>query len=131
MTTDPRDYETEFTTPGDHRVRRRLGLDVDHGEVRRFVVQLEYRLHPAAEVWAVVVRYHHAATGIDERGHDVTEEGLQMDVYRDGKSVDTVSLTDPLPAAEALEYAEDHVAKNLNRFIRRFEQWHGITPKNQ
>lgn len=131
MITDPRDYDTEFTTPVDHRVRRRLGLDVDHGEVHRFVVHLEYRLHPVAEVWAVVVCYAHDAAGGDEMAHDVTEEGIHMDIYRYGETVATVSLTEPLPAEEALEYAGDHVAEHLERFIRRFERWHEITPRNQ
>lgn len=127
MTADtPREYDKEFTRPVNASARRRLGLKVDRGEVTRFVVQLEYLLDAKKNEWATVVRYDHDAKGSAEATHDVTEEGLHIDIYRDGEKIDSHELTPPLPANAALESAEDHLAEHLNGYIRRFEQWHGI-----
>ena len=56
------------------------------------MVQLEYWTDGA---WQEVVRYDRDPES--EMGHDVTEEGLHMDVYRDGEKVNTVYVTGPLP----------------------------------
>ena len=80
---------------------------------------------------AAVVRYDHDAEGSAEATHDVTEDGLHIDIYRDGKKVDSHELTPPLSANNALERAEDHLAEHLKGYVRRFEQWHGITPTDR
>lgn len=123
---EPRDYDLEYTAPEGGPVRRRLGIDVDRGDVTRFIVQLEYLVDPESDEWATVVRYDHDDAGGDEAAHDVTEEGLHIDVYRDGEKTDSHELTPPLPASAALEAAEDHLAEHLEGYIRRFERWHGI-----
>ena len=128
MTDDPRNYDREFTTRVHRRARRRLGIDVDRGQVKRFVVQLEYLVNPHPEVWETVVRYDHDAEGSDEATHDVTEDGLHIDIYRDGEKIDSHELTPPLPANDALNAAEEHLAEHLQGYIRRFEEWHGINP---
>lgn len=122
----PRDYDLEYTAPEDGPVRRRLGIDTDRGEVTRFVLQLEYLIDPNTDVWATVVRYDHDGKGAEEAAHDVTEEGLHIDVYRDGEKTDSHELIPPLPAAEALEAAEGHLSDHMEGYVRRFEQWHGI-----
>lgn len=127
MTEDlPREYDREFTAGAGRRARRRLGVDVDRGEVTRFVVQLEYLVDAAAEEWATVVRYDHDSEGSTEATHDVTAEGLHIDVYRDGEKIDSHELTPPLPANQALNAAEEHLAEHLDGYIKRFERWHGI-----
>lgn len=123
---DPREYDREFTAPEGGPVRRRLGIDTDRGEITRFVVQLEYLIDPATEEWVTVVRYDHDSLGSDEATHDVAEEGLHIDVYRDGEKVDVVKITPPRDPNQALEDAEDHLAEHIEDYIRRFEQWHGI-----
>lgn len=123
---DPREYDKEFTAHAAHRVRRRLGRDIERGEVRRFVVQLEYLVDPVTDEWATVVRYDHDAEGADEASHDVTEDGIHVDVYRDGQKVDTEHLTGPLPANDALRTVEEHLDQHLKQYVRRFERWHGI-----
>jgi len=123
---EPREYDKTFTAPEGRRARRRLGLDVEAGEVVRFVVQLEYLVDPLAEEWATVVRYDHDSRGADEAAHDVTEDGLHIDVYRDGAKSATHELTPPLPAGDALDAAEDHLAEHLEGYVERFELWHGI-----
>lgn len=127
MTEDePRDYDVEYTAPETGPVRRRLGIDTERGTVTRFVLQLEYLVEPGPDEWSTVVRYDHDTGGSDEATHDVTEEGLHIDIYRDGKKYRTHELTPPLSAAEALEHAEDHLTTHAEGYIRRFERWHGI-----
>lgn len=101
--------------------RIRLGYSHTHGEVTRFVVQLEYRVDTD---WLEVVRYDHdPASGF---GHDVTDDGLHIDIYRDGEQYRTEYVAPPMLAAVALDRTEDHLSNNLDAFIERFEQWHGI-----
>ena len=128
MTDDPRNYDKEFTTRVHRRARRRLGIDVDRGQVKRFVVQLGCLINPHLEVWGTVVRYDHDAGGSAEATHDVTQDGLHINIYRDGEKIDSHELTPPLPANDALNAAEEHLAEHLDGYIRRFEEWHGINP---
>jgi hypothetical protein len=117
----PQDYEREYTDPLSDVTRVRLGYSHDRGEVTRFVVQLEYCVESE---WREVVRYDHDPAS--EFGHDVTEEGLHIDVYRDGEQYRTEYVAPPMPAGLALDRAEDHLSNNLEGFTTRFEQWHGI-----
>lgn len=117
----PQDYDREYTDPLSDVTRVRLGYSHDRGEVTRFVVQLEYYVESE---WREVVRYDHAPAS--EFGHDVTEDGLHIDVYRDGKQYRTEYVAPPMPAGLALDRAEDHLSNNLEGFTSRFEQWHGI-----
>lgn len=119
----PREYDREYlsTVPGP--ARQRTGRDTVEGEVTRFVVQLEYS-HGGA--WQPVVRYDHDGTGESEHAHDVTEEGLHIDIYRDGEKHATEYIASVQSANTALDRAEDHLSNNLQRFINRYEQWHNI-----
>lgn len=121
MTDAPRDYDREFTTPLNHRTRRRIGYSHDHGDVMRFVIQLEYRLD---EEWVEVVRFDHDPES--DHGHDVTVEGVHMDVYRDGEKLRSEEVFPPMPASDALTFAEEHLTQHAERYINRFETWHGI-----
>ena len=94
-------------------------MTIEQGEVLRFVVQLEYRL---GGEWVEVVRYDHESAGAS--AHDVTKEGLHIDIYREGEKHATEYIAGPLPAGVALDLAEDHLAEIAERFIRRFEEWH-------
>lgn len=80
----PREYGREYTKPLAPSLRERLGYSHERGNVTRFVVQLEYRL---GGDWTEVVRYDHDPES--EHGHDVEDEGLHIDVYRDGKRLRT------------------------------------------
>lgn len=119
---DPaRGYDREFTTPVHYCARRRFGYAHDRGTVTQFVVQLEYRYH---NEWQPVVRYDHDPASA--HGHDVTVEGIHMDVYRNGLKHRTGYVAPPMPAGLAIDFAEDHLAENVERFVERFEKWHGI-----
>lgn len=120
----PREYDREYRRALSGPVQVRVGLDRERGTVTRFVVQLEY--HRAGE-WEPVVRYDHDGRGKSERSHDVTEEGLHIDIYRDGEKHATEYIVPTHSGAEGLNRVEDHLAENLQRFINRYEQWHGLT----
>jgi hypothetical protein len=124
MPDGPRDYEREYTDDLSPVTRIRLGYSHDRGEITRFVVQLEYQLD--VNDWHEVVRYDHDSEGSDEATHDVEKEGLHIDIYRDGDQLRTEYVAPPMPAGVALDRAEDHLANNLEPFIQRFEEWHGI-----
>jgi len=119
----PRDYDREFLSPVRGPVRRRVGIDVDRGGVVRFVVQLES--HHDGE-WHPVVRYDHDGGGGAEHAHDVTDEGLHIDIYRKDGTVATEFVTPSRTAGEALDLAAEPLTGTLERFIRRYEEWHGI-----
>ena len=117
----PREYDREYTDRLSDVTRVRLGYSHKRGDVTRFVVQLEYCIEGE---WREVVRYDHDPAS--EFGHDVTEEGLHIDIYRDGEQYRTEYVAPPMPAGVALDRAEDHLSNNLKTFTTRFEQWHGI-----
>ena len=121
MSEEPRDYDREYTAWRGTTVRRRLGYSHDHGDMTRFVVQLEYQYEGE---WTPVVGYDHDPASV--HGHDVTEEGLHIDVYRGGEKYRQEYVAPPMPAGVALDFAEDHLTENTQRFTRRFEEWHEI-----
>lgn len=96
-----REFDTEYETHLTDRVRVRFGADIERGNVERFLVQLEYRL---VSGWTTIVRSDHNPT--TEYGHDATEEGAHMDLYRDGKKVEVRQIGPPMSANAALNRAE-------------------------
>ena len=120
MADEPREYDREYVTTRGTSIRRRLGYTHVRGNVTRFVLQLEYR---RGDGWTPIVRYDHDPAST--HGHDVENEGLHLDVYRDGRKVRTEWVAPPMPAGVALDVAEDHLNENAQRFVRRFERWHG------
>lgn len=126
MSEEPRDYDREYTRRISPDTRVRMGYDHERGQVTRFVHQLEYRIDVDEDAWRVVVRYDHDSLGSEEATHDVTEEGLHIDIYRDGEVYRTEYVAPPMPAGKGLDRAEDHLAQNLEQFVTRFEEWHEI-----
>jgi hypothetical protein len=120
----PRDYDREYTKPRSDTLRVRIGYSHSRGEVIRFVVQLEYKLGSS---WLEVVRYDHDP--VSDFGHDVAEEGLHIDIYRDGEKDRSEYVAPAMPAGQALDRAEDHLLNNLEGFVKRFESWHGINSR--
>jgi len=107
------------------QVQLRLGFSKDRGTVTKFMVQLEYWLDGE---WQTVVRYDHDHAA--EGGHDVTEEGLHRDIYREGAKIRSEEVTGPLPANKAFEYAEEDLKERVERYVRRFEKWHGVKERS-
>lgn len=118
-----RKYDREYRRPVAGPLQIRIGVSTDRGSVTRFLVQLEYWLDGD---WRAVVRYDHDPEASEEMAHDVTVEGLHVDIYRDGDKVKSEGLTGPLPAAVAFNHAEAHLTEHLETIVRRFERWHEI-----
>ena len=79
----------------------------------KFVVQLEYWLEGD---WREVVRYDHDRDA--PSGHDITNEGLHRDIYRDGKKIRPEEVSPPIPANEGFDAAEEiyeRTSKNSSR----------------
>ena len=117
------EYDRVDEIPLTEKAQLRRGIATEGKRVRRFFAQLEYRL---GDEWAEVVRFDHDEDA--EAGHDATEEGVHMDVYRDGEKLRTEEIAGPMPGSEALDLAEAHLTEQLERLIRRFEQWHDPSP---
>ena len=106
-------------------VQIRTAFSTHRGVVTRFAIQLEYWI---AGDWCEVVRYDHDQDA--PGGHDVTADGLHRDVYRDGEKHRTIPVSPPVPANAAFQYAEDDLRENVERFVKRFERWHGVTDRS-
>ena len=120
------DYET--TPPPDRladTVQLRTAFSVEQGDIIRFMIQLEYWLDGE---WQPVVRYDHNED--PNIGHDIAEEGLHMDIYRDSGKYRVEDITGPIPAADGFDYAEDDLRENVQEYIKRFEKWHGIRDRS-
>lgn len=85
-------------------------------------MQLEYRL---ADDWVEIVRSDHDEASTHR--HDVTEDGVHPDVFRDGAEVRSAEIFPPMPPNEALTFVEDRIAEHGERYVKRFEARHGIT----
>lgn len=107
------------------RIRR--VIETETGSVNRFVVQLEYDLAAEEESgasWRVVARFDHDTAS--EGGHDVSEEGLHLDVYRNGRRYARSHSFPKLPPGAAMRYGETYLREHADRFLDRFEQWHDL-----
>lgn len=107
------------------RVQLRTAFSTEQGDVTRFVIQLEYWLDGD---WCEVVRYDHDRDA--PGGHDVAEEGLHRDVYRDGEKHRTEAVSPPIPANDGFDHAEEDLRENVQRFIERSERWHGVIDRS-
>jgi len=58
--------------------------------------------------------------------YDVTEEGLHLDVYRDGERYARSHSFPRLPPGAAIRFGEHYRREHADRFLGRFKQWHGI-----
>lgn len=107
------------------RIRREL--DVSRGVPIRFVYQLEYDLEATSDGrpphdWRTVARFDHATDG----HHDVREEGLHLDVYRDGEKYRTTYDFPDVRIGYAPTFCERYLLENAETLLERFEQWHGV-----
>lgn len=102
-----------------HQTRIRLFLGRLPGEgLTRFRVQLE---HHVVDEWQQIVGSAHNPNA--ETGHDVTAEGVHLDIYRDGERVDREQLFDPTTPSNALDIADDHIKENYEQYVRDYRQW--------
>ncbi|XVH33873.1 DUF7718 family protein (plasmid) [Haloferacaceae archaeon DSL9] len=101
--------------------RVRVEIDKSQGRVTRFVIQLE---RSVAGEWSEVVRFDHEPE--NPMGHDITNEGLHMDIYRDGEKVRVKDNFPSVPLSDAPRYCILYIEQHANQLLRRFEQWHDL-----
>lgn len=115
------------------RVRIRSEIYTDPaGDVSAFVVQLEYDVNArydgrGDDDWRQVARFDHQPD--HDRGHDVREERLHMDIYRDGEKEAIKRGFPPVDVNEAPALCEQTLQQNADELVKQFERWHGIRRK--
>lgn len=110
------------------KVRRKFSTY--RGDVRGFVLQLEYNLTASLDggspaEWTPVARFDHNEDG----PHDIREEGLHLDVYRDGEKYRRVRNFPAVVPNEAIGFCEQYFKQNADYLLARFERWHNIRGK--
>lgn len=92
------------------KTRRRTEMSVTQGSIEWFVVQLEYNHGGAVSDtdWRNVARFdHHPGY---EWGHDITREGLHLDIYSPrGHKVDQKYGFPEMPIEKAPAYCEKYL----------------------
>jgi hypothetical protein len=99
--------------------RLRVEIETQDGTPTRFVIQLEARIDGG---WRQVARFDHDAE--NPMGHDITEEGLHMDIYREGERVRVKDDFPPVDLIRAPRYCIAYIREHAETLLRRFEQWH-------
>jgi len=105
------EMDREFFVPLPEGSSLRIRIGIDRGEVKGFVVQLEYNI--GGDTWAPVVRYDSAHGRphrdiLDPSGETVEKEWLDELLGRD------VSI------AEGLNYGQDDLKRNWQVYRDRF-----------
>lgn len=109
------------------RIRREL--ETERGAVLRFVAQLEYDVQatPAGDNtpdWQPVARFDHNSHS--QHGHDISDEGLHLDLYKDGEKHRVLDTFPPVPLSRAPRYCEEYLTRHANRFLEQYERWHDL-----
>ena len=63
-------------------------------------------------------------------GHDITEDGLHREIYRDGEKLRSEEVAPPIPANDGFDAAEEDLRENVGGLIKRFEKWHGVKDRS-
>lgn len=109
------------------RIRRELSTT--DGTITRFVYQLEYDVAatPAGthlSDWRPVARFDHNSA--PNRGHDIRDEGLHLDIYRDGEQYRVLTGFPPVSMRSAPRFCERFLEENADRLLAQFERWHDL-----
>ncbi|WP_077067771.1 DUF7718 family protein [Haloarcula rubripromontorii] len=105
-------------------VQRRTELDVEGGKIQSFYVQLEYNIAPEVsqeDDWVQVACFDHQPD--HPRGHDITREGLHMDI-RHPNERDRVTTDFPtVELADAPRFCEKYLDENYQKICMRYAEW--------
>lgn len=110
------------------RIRREL--EVENGIPVRFVYQLEYNVEASRDGlpphdWRQVARFDHDIDG----PHNVAEEGLHIDLYRDGERYEQSRDFPDVEVTDMPDFCQGYLEQNVDYFLDRFERWHDISEK--
>lgn len=99
----------------------RYGAIIARGTVKEFVVQL-HRWQDG--VWRPVCQFDH--TPSQSGGHDVTTEGIHLDLFdadRGKVDVETADHPGPIHPNAAYRYASRYIKRRNERLIQRWPTW--------
>lgn len=105
-------------------VRRRTIIEKERGAVAAFCVQLEFNRYPGSgsdDRWQYIARFdHNPSTAI---GHDITEEGLHMDLHHPVAEDRVAKGFPPVPICDAPHFAERFFDENYLKICERYIGW--------
>jgi hypothetical protein len=114
--------DVEYRSPLRYGVTRiRVEIGKRRGDVRWFVVQLEENTgnrYGTDQDWGQVARFDHHPEA--DWGHDVREEGLHVDLYRNGRKVEVRRGFPDVPLNRAPAYSERYLTKMEKKIRRSF-----------
>jgi len=90
-------------------------LESDGPRVTQFVVQLECWID---DEWMEVARFDH-----NPETHDIREEGLHMDIYRDGEKYDVDRDFPRLNPKAGLNFSISYLQARNEQLIERYKSW--------
>lgn len=110
------------------RIRREL--ETERGVVTRFVYQLEYNAEASLDGlpphdWHEVARFDHDIDG----PHDISEDGLHIDLYREGEKYAQLYNFPAVPLNAAPEFCEQFLLNRADKLLDQFERWHDFDSK--
>lgn len=114
--------DVKYRSPLRYGVTRiRVEIGKRRGDVRWFVVQLEENTgnrYGTDQDWEQVARFDHHPEA--DWGHDVREEGLHVDLYRNGRKVEVRRGFPDVPLNRAPAYCERYLTKMEKKIRRSF-----------
>ena len=108
-------------------VRTRTCIDTKRGEVQAFYVQLELNLSPnpnETDDWTDVARFDHQPN--TELGHDITKEGLHMDLCHPTKEDRKITSFPHVDLKDAPGFCEEYFRQNYESICDQYADWYGI-----
>lgn len=119
------DYSTLIHWP---IVRRRTCIETADGNVSAFYVQLEMNLSPSKDSeseWTDIACFDHQPER--ERGHDVTREGLHLDIYHPNGPDRMITDFCGVDLNHAPRFCELYFEGNYRELCRQYADWAGKT----
>lgn len=122
------DYVNDFDLP---YVRLRFHLETYIGVVQKFTIQLEYNLalvDSGKDDWGPIARFDHNPNS--KQGHDVTQEGLHLDLMNpDGTKYKVRRGFPSKPLNDYPDHCEQYLLDKSQRLTLDFERRNNLAGK--
>lgn len=110
-------------------LRLRFHLITSRGEPTEFLIQLEYNhrlVDTGADSWGAIARFDHNPQALD--GHDVSEEGLHLDLLNpDGSKQDVRRGFPAIPLSDCPTYCEKYLLSRAQQLLINYEKRNNIS----
>ncbi|WP_431357507.1 DUF7718 family protein [Haloarcula laminariae] len=126
ITVAEKDY---IKSAGLSHLRLRFHLVTSDGEVSEFLIQLEYNhqlVDTGPDSWCAIARFDHNPQAPD--GHDVTEEGLHLDLLNpDGSKYDVRRGFGPVLLGDCPTFCENYLLSRAEKLLINYEKRNDIS----